>query len=469
MTARILVVDDIPANVKLLEARLRAEYFEVLTAPNGVEALETCENGKIDLVLLDVMMPGMDGFEVCRRLKADPATAHVPVVMVTALDGMDDRVNGLEAGADDFLTKPVNDLQLMTRVKSLVRLKSLTDELRLRAATTRNIGIEELLTKRTPETEKLPRILLVDDRRSSRSRLQQMLEGHVDLDVSENAQRGVFQAAEGGYDCIVISNSLTDQDPLRLCSQLRSIDRTRFVPILLLAEEGDEERITRAMELGVNDYIYRPVDRQELLARLRTQVKRKSYNDQLRLSVTRTIEMADTDVLTGLHNRRYLDSHLETLFERAAARRKPLSLLIADVDNFKQVNDVHGHDAGDAVLREFARRLRQNVRGIDLACRYGGEEFVIVMPETDGATAANVAERIRMQIESRAFEIPGAALALTASFGVTTMGLVGDTVEAFVKRADVALYAAKNSGRNRVVSDTEWPSLAVAGKVTGLG
>jgi two-component system cell cycle response regulator len=145
MTARILVVDDIPANVRLLEVRLLAEYFEVVTASNGPDALEACENGKIDVVLLDVMMPGMDGIEVCRRLKSDPATSHIPVVMVTALDQISDRVRGLEAGADDFLTKPVNDLQFMTRVKSLVRLKSLTDELRLRAATTRNIGLEEVL------------------------------------------------------------------------------------------------------------------------------------------------------------------------------------------------------------------------------------------------------------------------------------------------------------------------------------
>ena len=469
MTARILVVDDIPANVKLLEARLRAEYFDVLTATNGADALETCENGKIDLILLDVMMPGMDGFEVCRRLKADPSTAHVPVVMVTALDGIEDRVTGLQAGADDFLTKPVNDLQLMTRVKSLVRLKSLTDELRLRAATTRNIGIEELLSRGGPEPDALPKVLLVDDRRSSRNRMQSMLEGHAKLDIAEDAQHGVFQAAEGAYDCIVVSSGLTEQDPLRLCSQLRSIDRTRFVPVVLLAEPGDEARITRAMELGVNDYIYRPVDRQELLARLRTQVKRKSYNDHLRLSVTRTIEMAVTDGLTGLHNRRYLDSHLDTLFERAASRRRPLSILIADIDHFKRVNDTHGHDAGDAVLREFARRLRQNVRGIDLACRYGGEEFVIAMPDTDGDTAAGVAERVRSHIAGREFEIPGATLSLTASIGVTSLRNVGDSVEALMKRADVALYEAKNGGRNRVVCDIGHPYLAAAGKVTGLG
>ncbi len=142
MTARILVVDDIPANLKLLEARLIAEYFDVLTADDGYKCLDICAKTSVDVILLDIMMPGIDGFEVCERLKANPRTAHIPVVMVTALDQASDRVRGLKAGADDFLTKPVNDLQLMARVKSLVRLKMLNDELRLRAETARSVGLD---------------------------------------------------------------------------------------------------------------------------------------------------------------------------------------------------------------------------------------------------------------------------------------------------------------------------------------
>ncbi|RUU50421.1 PleD family two-component system response regulator, partial [Mesorhizobium sp. M2C.T.Ca.TU.002.02.1.1] len=371
MTARILVVDDIPANVRLLEVRLLAEYFEVLTASNGPDAIETCENGKVDVVLLDVMMPDMDGFEVCRRLKSDPATSHIPVVMITALDQVSDRVRGLEAGADDFLTKPVNDLQLMTRVKSLVRLKSLTDELRLRASTTRNIGIEELLSRDFATGDAKPRVLLVDERKSSVERIQKMLRNSAELDVATDPNAGFFQAAETPYECVLVSTAFTGFDALRLCSQLRSLDRTRFLPIMLLADEGEEGRILRGLELGINDYLIRPIDQHELTARLRTQVRRKRYNDQLRASVAQTIEMAVIDGLTGLHNRRYLDSHLQTLFDRAVARRRPLSVMITDLDRFKSINDTYGHDGGDDVLREFARRLRKNVRGIDLACRFG--------------------------------------------------------------------------------------------------
>ncbi|TIQ28430.1 PleD family two-component system response regulator [Mesorhizobium sp.] len=454
MTARILVVDDIPANVRLLEVRLLAEYFEVLTATNGLDAIETCENGKVDVVLLDVMMPDMDGFEVCRRLKSDPATSHIPVVMITALDQVSDRVRGLEAGADDFLTKPVKDLQLMTRVKSLVRLKTLTDELRLRASTTRNIGIEELLSRNFASADTMPKVLLIDERKSSFERVQKMLRGSADLDIATDPHAGLFQAAETPYECVMISTGFADFDPLRLCSQLRSLDRTRFVPIILLAEQGEEGRIVRGLELGINDYLMRPIDQQELTARLRTQVRRKRYNDQLRASVTQTIEMAVTDALTGLHNRRYLDSHLQTLFDRAVARRRPLSVMITDLDRFKAVNDAHGHDGGDEVLREFARRLRKNVRGIDLACRFGGEEFVVVMPDTDGAVAEKVAERIRAEIAQMPFAVgqDGKTIEVTVSVGVSAVLKGVDSVSGLMKRADLALYEAKSAGRNRVVA-----------------
>ena len=172
----------------------------------------------------------------------------------------------------------------------------------------------------------------------------------------------------------------------------------------------------------------------------------------MRLSVTQTIEMAVTDPLTGLHNRRYLDSHLQTLFERAMSRRRPLSLMITDIDRFKSVNDAFGHDGGDEVLREFARRLRKNVRGIDLACRFGGEEFVVVMPDTDAAVAETVAERVRAEIADKPFVIGGQSVSITVSVGVSSLKGGPDTAADLLKRADVALYEAKTSGRNKVVA-----------------
>jgi two-component system, cell cycle response regulator len=455
MTARVLVVDDVPANVKLLEARLSAEYFDVTTAHSGPEALALCERAECDIVLLDVMMPDMDGFEVCRKLKSNPATHHIPVVMVTALDQPADRVRGLEAGADDFLTKPVSDIALISRVRSLTRLKMVTDELRLRAVTSKEIGIESPEREAVAEAGRNGRILVVDDRPNSYDRIVSMLSGEHTVEIEANPSEALFHAAEGNYELLIVSLELKDFDGLRLCSQVRSLERTRNIPILAVAEADNSQRLVRGLEIGVNDYLLRPIDKNEMLARARTQIKKKRYTERLRDNVQMSIEMAITDALTGLFNRRYMETHLGTLVEQAASRGKPIAVLILDIDYFKAINDTHGHDAGDDVLREFALRIRKSIRNIDLACRYGGEEFVIVMPETDMTVAGMVAERIRRRIASEPFAIQQGArsLEVTISIGLAALGAPSDNAAAILKRADQALYRAKRDGRNRVAAD----------------
>jgi two-component system, cell cycle response regulator len=454
MTARILVVDDVPANLKLLEARLSAEYFDVLTAMSGQEALATCERAECDIVLLDVMMPDMDGFEVCRRLKASLTTHHIPVVMVTALDQPSDRVKGLEAGADDFLTKPVSDVALIARVRSLSRLKLMTDELRMRAVTSRDIGIESPEREAIAEAGRGGRILVVDDRPASYEQIAATLAREHTADVEADPNAGLFHAAEGNYDLLIVSLGLTNFDGLRLCSQVRSLDRTRHVPILAISDAENSTQLVRGLDIGVNDYLSRPIDKNELLARVRTQVRNKRYTERLRDNVQMSIDMAITDALTGLHNRRYMETHVGALVGQALSRGKPLTVLVLDIDYFKAVNDTHGHDAGDEVLREFALRLRKSIRGIDLACRYGGEEFVVVMPETDLAVATMVAERLRRRIASEPFPIQQGARAIEVTISIGIAGLTGtDTAASVIKRADQALYRAKRDGRNRVVPD----------------
>lgn len=455
MTARVLVVDDVPANVRLLEARLSAEYFDVTTAYSGAEALAACERAECDIVLLDVMMPDMDGFEVCRRLKNNPATHHIPVVMVTALDQPSDRVAGLRAGADDFLTKPVSDIALIARVRSLTRLKMMTDELRMRAMTSREIGIESAERESIMEPGQDGRILIVDDRRSSYERLAAMLEKDHIVDIEPDPSAALFRSAEGNYELMIVSLSLANFDGLRLCSQLRSLDRTRNLPILALCEPDDTAKLMRGLEIGINDYLLRPIDRNELHARVRTQIRRKRYTERLRDNVQMSIEAAITDGLTGLHNRRYMESHLGKLVEQATSRGKELAVLVLDIDYFKSINDTHGHDCGDDVLREFATRVRKSIRGIDLACRIGGEEFVVVMPETDMAVAATVAERLRRRIAAEPFAIEQGKkmVDVTISIGIATLESSHDNAAQILKRADQALYRAKRDGRNRVVAD----------------
>jgi len=375
--------------------------------------------------------------------------------MVTALDQPSDRIRGLEAGADDFLTKPVSDIALIARVRSLVRLKMVTDELRMRAVTSKEIGIRDPLNAAIADSGRGARILLVDDRRSSYERIAAVLAGEHNVDVESDPHEALFHAAENDYDLMIVSLGLEGFDGLRLCSQVRSLERTRGVPILMVAEAEDQARLMRGLEIGVNDYLVRPVDKNELLARVRTQIRRKRYTARLRDNVQQSMEMAITDGLTGLYNRRYMETHLSTLVEQAAGRGKPLSLLVLDIDYFKAINDTWGHDAGDDVLREFAVRVKKSIRGIDLACRYGGEEFVIVMPETDMAVAALVAERIRRRIAGEPFAINQGARAIdvTLSIGLAALASANDTGATVLKRADQALYRAKRDGRNRVVAD----------------
>ena len=455
MTARVLVVDDVAANVKLLEARLSAEYFDVITAMSGAEALAICERAECDIVLLDAMMPDLDGFEVCRRLKTNPTTHHIPVVMVTSLDQPSDRVRGLEAGADDFLTKPISEPVLIARVRSLSRLKLVTDELRMRALTTREIGIQSPEREAVADDGRGGRVLLVDDRRSAFERIAAIIGPEQTVEIEPDPREALFRAADGNYDLVIVSLGLEGFDALRLCSQIRSLDRTRNVPILAITEPEDNARMLRGLEIGVNDYLMRPIDKNELLARVRSQVRKRRYAERLRDNVQISIEMAITDALTGMFNRRYMENHLAALIEQATGRGKPLALMELDIDHFKSINDTYGHDVGDDVLREFALRVKRSIRGIDLACRIGGEEFVIVMPETDLTVAAMVAERLRRRIAAEPFSINQGArgIPVTLSIGLAALHGADDGSASLLKRADRALYQAKREGRNRVVPE----------------
>ncbi|HSR71180.1 MAG TPA: PleD family two-component system response regulator [Kiloniellales bacterium] len=454
MTARILVVDDVPANVRLLEAKLSAEYFEVLTAQNGATALEIAGNQAPDLILLDVMMPGMDGFEVARRLKADPKTSHIPIVMVTALTETDDRVRGLEAGADDFLSKPVNDVALFARVRSLARLKVMMDELRVRHATHGEVELAEnaVLDDRAASHG---RILLVDHEGFSADKLIGYLSeaGHEVLRAESGAEA---QSESRGQrlDLIMVNLNLAGEDGLRLCSQFRSQEETRHVPILLILEEDELQELAKGLDLGVTDYLIRPIDRNELLARTRTQIRRRRYHDKLRSMLEDSVSMAYTDPLTGVYNRRYMNAHLDRKIMEIAESGKPVSVMIFDIDHFKSINDTHGHGAGDEVLKELAQRVDRGIRDFDLLARYGGEEFVVIMPDTSPELARMVAERLCRGLADKPFPIScqEEPLVVTASFGVATTDDALVTADALLERADEALYAAKKSGRNQVCS-----------------
>lgn len=451
MSARILVVDDLEANRRLLEAKLTAEYYDVLMASRGEEGVQLARREKPDLILMDVMMPGgIDGYEACRRLKALPETRHIPVVILTTLDDRNNRVRGLQAGAEEFLTKPIDDIQLMARVKSLLSLKVVTDELRAREANGRKMGAIDDDTRPDPiEQHRVfaGNVLVVDDNPTQIKRIQNALGVEHRVTVLGDSE------AAPPPDLAVVSVYAKSFDGFRVIARMRSGEATRHLPILAVVDPDDRQRSVRALELGAHDIILRPIDEEEIIARARTLMRRKRYMDTLRRRLDQSIELAITDQLTGLYNRRFLFSQLGPLVQRSHCGGDPVSVMVVDIDHFKRCNDAFGHDVGDAVLREFAVRLGSNTRPSDFACRMGGEEFVVIMPRTTGDIACLAAERLRRSICASPFIVPGLANALdvTVSIGVAASEGADDTPEALIKRADEGLYEAKRSGRNRVV------------------
>lgn len=455
MTARILVVDDVEANVKLLEIKLKQEYYEVLTANCGTQAIEVANQEKPDIILLDVMMPDMDGYETCKRLKQSPETEHIPIVMVTALSEVKDRVKGLEAGADDFLTKPVDDVALMARIRSLVRLKMVTDELRIRNQTGLEFGaISDEKKQVGNEIEKGKIIIIDDDIVESKQLKNQMQRPENIVDITTDPEEGLNQSKANNYDLIIVSTQLCDADGLRLCSQLRSQAETRHTPILILIDEEEKNLMVKGLEIGVNDYLMTPIDGNELVARVNTQVRKKHFQDDLKANYEESVSMAVKDGLTGLYNRRYFDVHYSNMVSQAKQQRKTLALMMLDIDHFKQVNDTYGHQAGDEILRKISNRIEECVRNTDLVARYGGEEFVVVMNSANKEIASDIAERVRQFVEITPVRAQGESgeqeIPVTISIGLALLEFA-DTSDAVLNRADKALYEAKEGGRNKVV------------------
>ena len=442
MSARVLVVDDIPVNRRLLEAKLSAEFFEVAMAASGAEALAVAARWSPDVILLDVMMPEMDGFETCRALKADPGTAHIPVVMVTALIERSERVRGLEAGADDFLSKPVDDATLFARLRALLRMKQVQDAWRLRAEIARQLGVEPPVG---PEAVVAGSAVLVlaDGAEVAEVGSCLVADGAMPTLVNRVAEAEAALAS-GRFDLAILCLADTGMEHLRLASRMKAQHATRDLPVLLVADPAQRDLVLRGFDIGVCDYVLRPIDANELRARARNQIRRRRYEERLRTDLDRSLELAVSDPLTGLRNRRFVQHHLE-----AALRVGEVAVMMIDVDRFKAINDGHGHAAGDMVLQEVAERLRSQLRAADVVARYGGEEFLVVLADAPPEEALAIAERLRAALEKTPVPTGQGEASVTVSIGLAIMPIGVGAAEA-IAAADVALYKAKALGRNRV-------------------
>ncbi|CAM79396.1 PleD family two-component system response regulator [Orientia tsutsugamushi] len=484
MTAAILVVDDLEYNRKLLETKLLTEYYTVYTAANGQEAIKILEAIKIDVVLLDIVMPGMDGFELCKAIKSNQDTAHIPVIIITALSDIEDKVKGLECGADEFLTKPIEDISLFARVKSLVRMKAVSNQIKLRSITYNQINnndSEFLNANKVGTTLGFKQsndfsnstILIIDDDAIWFNRISEIitcLTKKVELfeciNYTDNKNKLLTDlekiATSLVPDLLIINNQIILEDPLRVYAILRSKDELKQSAFILLTEDSLENRdhddistdkLLKGLEMGINDFFPYSIDNNELLARIKTQLRRKQYQDQLKQDLDNRLNLAAKDGLTNIFNRRYFDSHINQLINDAKDSNKSLFLIMIDFDHFKMVNDIYGHQVGDEVLKASVKIIETNIRVTDLIARYGGEEFIITIydDDIDQQKAIALANRIKIKIETHNFIISNLKLQLkqTISIGITEYDPPEDA-NALISRTDKALYNAKHYGRNQV-------------------
>jgi two-component system cell cycle response regulator len=461
LTARVLVVDDIAPNARLLEARLLQEYYDVKTVTDSRETVEVAHVWQPDVILLDVLMPTMSGYEVCNALREDAATAHIPIIMITGLEKPAERAKGLRSGADEFLTKPVDYDLLLARLRGILRLKRLMDEWRVRGAAATALGLR--VAQPSDVQNGQARVLIADDLATRTATIEACLHGAgLGVSVASDEAAVLAQTTTGQFDLILISLSLLDSDPLRLVARCRARAETRETPLLLIAEPDERDLMIAALDLGANDCLVLPLDPDELLLRVNNQIQRKFYEDTLRDDVGSALRLAVIDPLTQLYNRRYLNSHLERLCEDTAVGG--FGLFMIDLDHFKAINDHNGHAVGDKALQGVADILRQNLRPSDLIVRYGGEEFVVVIGGlSDEAAALVIAEKIRLTIAEMVVD---RTIRVTASIGLTIADAaalhLSDAADSLLGRADLALYEAKRAGRNCVVAFGQMPGRIVS-------
>ncbi len=441
MTATLLVVDDIDLNIKLLSDKLTNKYYNVIQAHNGSIALSILHEKKIDVALIDYMMPEMDGLQVCRNIKNNPITTYIPVIMITAHSDFERKLLCLEAGADDFLTKPINDIALFTRLKSLTRVKRLIDELSLRNQTNLELGALQIQISDTTNSK----ILILDDDEVQAKNITTIISGITNfikyIDVSTP---NYFNEIKISPDIILINSSI-NEDPLKLFSILKNFELTKSAIFILISEEEDNKIISTGIDLGVDDYIIYPADTNELIARIKTHLRRKSYYDSLKNEITATINLSIKDYLTGLFNKRYFESHLIKILN---SENISTYVALIDIDFFKTINDTYGHIVGDSIIVQVANTILQSVKITDLAARYGGDEFIVILQNISMSEAHSVCDRMLNNIKSIHLKSENYDIHVTISLGIAEYKKSTKLWD-FINQADKALYRAKKSGKNQ--------------------
>ena len=449
---KVVVVDDEPINVKLVSAMLKTEQLDILAAYDGKEALKLINNNKIDLILLDIMMPEMDGYEVTRIIKGNIDTKDLPIILITALNSEEDKKRGLDAGADEFITKPINKFEIISRVKSMLKLKQYRDQMRVRKQTEDPLSIPSL--NRVSVRNCAQSILLVEDNPKDAEIIKQMLTNEpYNLIQVTTGESAIDAAVNEKIDLILLDLMLPGIDGYKVCQCLKTNSRIPNIQIVMITSLSDLESKVRGLEEGVDEFLVKPIDKRELRLRVNALLKKKAYLDDLRTHREKVLDLAIIDGLTKLYNQSYFKRYISMEVRRAVAGQYMVGLIIGDLDNFKKYNDNLGHSFGDRILQEIAQIIKTHISELDFPVRYGGEEFAIVFPYADVKRVFSVAENIRKSIEQHVFkgaDSDSSLGSITISIGIAFCPLDATNADDLIEKADFMMYRAKKLGKNKI-------------------
>jgi two-component system cell cycle response regulator len=447
MTAKILIVDDLKFNVDLLEEHLQNDLYEIHRAYNGQEALSKTLSVRPDLILMDVMMPVMDGFSATKTIRQTPEISHIPIIMITALTSVDDRISSLFCGADDYMNKPINYLLLKKRIKSLLRLKSLTDEIILRAGIDGAISNNNVLDIDIAGSKML---IIDEDTELINSISSKLKRKNLIIDVCKDSKKAIASCLGDNYSLIILNTEITDVNAIELCVKIRNNTQLKHIPILILVDEYDEDTLMKGLEIGINDYFLISHEISELMAKVVLQIKKFHFVENLRVKYLRNATM---DKLTQTYNRNYLESYFKNLIANLQKEERSSILCVIDIDDFKKLNDVYGHTTGDKILKSIASIFLKNIRSSDFIARIGGEEFVIILHDVIREEARLIIDQLREKVSDAQFldYSESNKVKCTISAGIDEIQK-NDSLASAVDRADKNLYKAKNSGKNMIIS-----------------